>query len=240
MENTKNWKDIYEDYKIACAKPSIFAPQYKGYKEKIKKLHEEVKNLWKDALNSLGNEIIRFDGLKYYFCRIKEDGGESLFLGDGIRLLAEGKIEEAKALLSCAMVTRLGMVIANHYTDSITEIRAACLGIEMSLEKIDNALCEKIRRLTEESDRIRHRIHLMEDAKEKRYYAPGKLWNQTIYAWRDQELFKVGTEVRGYGKVAKVTDAMLIFDNGRRKSKDNLWVESEFTHAHPEYPRIHC
>ena len=237
MTNAKNWKDFYEEYKTAASKPSIFGPKYKGYWEKIKSLREKANALWDNAFSDLSNDYVLFKGTNFYFRHIDTRFGDRLPYDDVLQYLVAGNIEKAKDGMSRKMVKELGAAIMN-FSDSLMDVRKGCLGIEMALAKVDDKLCEKIRGIVAESDKYYERANKMTKAKENRQDAPRSLWAQVVVSYAYEELFVVGAEVYGYGKVTKVTESMLFFDTGIRKKKDSISLEWIFVHDHPECPKI--
>lgn len=232
----KNWKQIYEEYKTAALKPSIFDKRYEKYNLKMKSLESFSVELWKDVFKSLSSGCISFSG-ESFLINLNENIFNEHIPSSFVRELNNGRIEDAKNILKESMTHDLGSVIMNRHVSSLADIRQSLIDIERCLEKVDSNLVKMVRDTYHADAVIQNRIRIMTEARENRYYAPKRLWNDVVRAYADQELFVEGKSIYGYGTIEKVTDKMLIFTNGNKKKKETMDIEWVFTHEHPECPK---
>lgn len=241
MENTKNWKDIYEEYKEAVGRKfdeSLLQELMTSRSE----LQKESRHVWDGCFDRLSVGCLTWKGTNVTFTIPGIDKWENNWVinSEILRSFKGGNLFEVMDKISRKLVTQLGWWIGNtHDRFALSDANRALSDIDESVRKIDPSFCSDVcARVRKEYD-LSCRIREVTEQIEFNDNRPSVLWNQMVRAWRDQELLKTGTKIDWYGTIAKVTEKTVLFDNGCRKNIDNIDYGRIFHQKHPEIERTH-
>ena len=241
MTNTKNWKDIYEEYKAAVAENNDEDLRNKQLSA-MKNLRDEQNHIWDGCFDRLTIGHLRWENTlaTFLYADVRKWDCSFMFGFDTLAEIGRGNVEKSRDLLSRKLVKQFGAWIMNSNEKfSVADVHRILADIEDSVRLIDSEFCADVKARLEKESSLTAGINTLSDMMTEIEYRPNRLWNKMVKAWADQELLKVGNKVGLYGIIAKVTEKTILFNDGCRKNIESIDYGRFFRQEHPEIERKH-